>query len=177
MLWGKTVMLKQLFARKPVDPTDALYAEIVAAARQPRFYAQWGVPDTIDGRFDMLALHMFLVLDRLHRAGEGYSEFTQLLTNRFFAEMDAALREVGVGDLVVGKKVRKMAEAFYGRVTAYRAGLREDGDTLRDAIARNIYAGTDASHAQALANWVRAVRTSLQDQEPAAMTRGEVRFT
>ena len=92
----------------------------MAAARHPVAYAEWGVPDTLDGRFDMITLHTFLVLDRLK--GEDRA-FRQELVDEFFRDMDRSLREMGVGDLSVGKKVRKMAEVFYGRLAAYDKAL------------------------------------------------------
>ncbi len=97
-------------SRKP-DASQVLYERIVAAARQEVFYAQWAVPDTVDGRFDMIALHLFLVLDRLKGEGPAVEAFRQVLTDTFFQDMDRSLREMGVGDISVGKKVRKMAEA------------------------------------------------------------------
>jgi cytochrome b pre-mRNA-processing protein 3 len=170
-------VLAKLFTRAKPDPSAALYAAIVAAARQPRFYAECGVPDTMDGRFDILVLHMFLVLDRLHAEGPSAADFTQKLTDRFFAELDAALREVGVGDLTVGKKVRKMAEAFYGRVSAYRAGLKVEDESLRDAIVRNIFAGVDPTHAADLARWTRQAHAALARQKHADLVEGKVSFT
>jgi cytochrome b pre-mRNA-processing protein 3 len=168
-------VLKKLFARKKTDPSAALYAAIVAAARQPRFYANWRVPNTLDGRFDMLVLHLFLVLERL-RGDTSTQELQQALTDRFFAEMDAALREVGVGDLAVGKKVRKMAEAFYGRATAYRAGLAKNDTSLQDALARNVFAGADSSHAGSLATWARSAQRILAEQATEQISNGLLRF-
>jgi cytochrome b pre-mRNA-processing protein 3 len=170
-------MLKNLFTRTKTDQSEALYAAIVAAARQPRFYADWGVPDTMDGRFDILMLHMFLVLDRLHVEGPAAAAFAQALTDRFFASLDAALREAGVGDLTVGKKVRKMAEAFYGRVSAYQASLKVEDDTLRDALARNVFAGIEVNHATDLANWTRLAHAALAKQSWTDLAAGTVRFT
>ena len=99
------MILRRLFGRK-ANPIAAVYDAIVASARQPRFYADLGVPDTLDGRFDMIVLHLFLVLDRMKGEDE---KFRQNLTDYFFMDMDRSLREIGVGDLSVGKKVRKMA--------------------------------------------------------------------
>jgi cytochrome b pre-mRNA-processing protein 3 len=168
------VILKALFGRKPADPSEALYAAIVAAARQEKFYAVWGVPDSMDGRFDMQVLHMYLVLERLGESGVEAEALRQTLTDRFFAAMDAALREVGVGDLAVGKKVRKMAEAFFGRIKAYSAATTEND--LRDAFARNIYAGAEAGRAGALATWTIQARQVLKTQALDAVARGDVRF-
>ncbi len=152
------MILQRLFGRKKLDPSDALYASIVAAARQEKFYADWRVPDTLDGRFEMMVLHVFLVLDRLRGFGAEADVLKQALTDRFFAEMDAALREVGVGDLAVGKKVRKMAEAFYGRATAYTGGLAKSEPELAEALKRNVFAEADATHVNTLAKWTLKAR-------------------
>lgn len=114
-----------------------LYEAIVAAARHVRFYENMGVPDTIDGRFEMIVLHLFLVLNRLK--GEGVEDLRQNLTDEFFADMDRSLRELGVSDVAVGKKVRKIAESYYGRVTVYDKGLSVGPKMLEEAISRNIY--------------------------------------
>jgi cytochrome b pre-mRNA-processing protein 3 len=168
------VILKALFGRKPADPSEALYASIVAAARQQKFYADWGVPDTMDGRFDMQVLHMYLVLERLREFGTEAEPLRQALTDRFFAAMDAALREVGVGDLAVGKKVRKMAEAFFGRVKVYAAA--QSINELREALTRNIFAEANAVHAGALATWTRQAQQLLKTQDLDALALGNVRF-
>jgi cytochrome b pre-mRNA-processing protein 3 len=170
------MILKRLFGDRSPDPSEALYVAIVAAARQEKFYAEWKVPDTLDGRFDVLVLHMFLVLDRLRSFGTESELLRQALTDKFFAEMDAALREVGVGDLAVGKKVRKMAEAFFGRVTAYAAAIQTGNDALAEAMARNIYAGADSSHATDLASWTLRAVDALSHQTYKIMAQGQVRF-
>src|SRR4029079_5224327 len=114
-----------------------------------RLYDSWGVPDTVDGRFDMVALHLILVLDRL-RKESGDPFFAQQLTDYFFADMDRSLREMGAGDLSVGKKVRRMAEVFYGRAKAYAAPLAaHDRQGLAEALARNVY-GDPRPSAEAL---------------------------
>ncbi len=162
------MIFRRLFGTKRPVPADALYGAIVAAARQEKFYAQWQVADTVDGRFDMMVLHMFLVLDRLRHFGPEADEFKQALVDRFFAGMDSALREMGVGDVSVGKKVRKMAEAFYGRAAAYTTAMAEGATPMAEALARNVYAGTDAPASLELAKWcLRAqavlAKLSLQD--------------
>lgn len=166
------MILKRLFARRP-DKVEILYGAIVAAARQEKFYAEWGVPDTVDGRFDMISLHLFLVLDRLKEGGAATQDLRQRLTDIFFADMDRSLREMGVGDLSVGKKVRRMAEAFYGRVTAYAAALEQGGD-VEAVLRRNIFVDQPTQNVAALANWVRVARTNLNSQDVA---QGEVVFT
>ncbi|MFN4142933.1 ubiquinol-cytochrome C chaperone family protein [Aestuariivirga sp.] len=147
----------------------------MAAARHPVFYADWGVPDTLDGRFDMISLHTFLVLDRLKGAE---AEFRQDLVDELFRDMDRSLREMGVGDLSVGKKVRKMAEVFYGRVAAYDRALAggEEG-ALDAAIARNIFPdGAPGAGPRLLAAHVLAQRAHLAAQEAAAIARGSIGF-
>lgn len=131
------MILKRLF-NKPPAPERLLYEAIVAAARRPRAYAEWGVADTIDGRFDMICLHTFLVLDRLKGRA---NDLRQNLVDELFRDMDRSLREMGVGDISVGKKVRKMAEVFYGRVAAYDTAVTAGRHELERAIARNVYGG------------------------------------
>jgi cytochrome b pre-mRNA-processing protein 3 len=172
---GKTMILKRLFAKKP-DQARSLYEAIVAAARQPKFYLDYAVADTVDGRFDMITLHLFLVLDRLRGGSKDTEDFRQRLTDGFFLDMDRSLREMGVGDLAVGKKVRKMAEAFYGRVAAYSKALEEGGSALHAAVARNVYADAASKNAGSLAEWVRLARAMLAGQEPENILKGKVRF-
>ena len=169
------MILKRIFAKQP-DPARILYEAIVAAARQPKFYLDHAVADTIDGRFDMIALHMFLVLERMRGQGGTSENVRQQLTDHFFLDMDRSLREMGVGDLSVGKKVRKMAEVFYGRVAAYDTAGREGPEALVNALARNVYADATSPHAEGLAEWVKSARDSLADQSPDRIVQGEVRF-
>ncbi len=136
-------------------------------------YAKWGVADDVDGRFNMVALHMFLVLDRLK--GED-SLFRQRLVDEFFADMDRSLREMGVGDISVGKKVRKMAEAFYGRIAAYDAGLAESRDALAAALSRNLFPDENGSGAENLADYVLNARAHLVRATTEHLLTGEIDF-
>lgn len=167
------MILKRLF-QKQDRAVRPVYEAIVAAARHPVPYTDWGVADTIDGRFDMIALHAFLVLDRLKGSAEA---FRQQLVDELFRDMDRSLREMGVGDISVGKKVRKMAEVFYGRVAAYDKGLAEGRDALAQALARNIYPGgaPDAGLA-ALASHVIALRDDLAAQSADDILKGRITF-
>ena len=133
---GKLMILKRLFKRQD-KPEQRLYGAIVAAARHVQFYEDTGVADTIDGRFEMIVLHLFLVLNRLK--GEGVEDLRQRLTDEFFSDMDLSLRELGVSDVAVGKKVRRIAESYYGRVTAYDKALSGGAKLLQEALSRNIY--------------------------------------
>lgn len=134
-------MFQRLFGRESANRAivDALYDTIVAAARQPAFYSQLGVPDTPLGRFEMISLHLFLILRRL-RSGEGASgEIAQQLVDGFFRDLDHSLRELGIGDSSVPKRARKLAKMFYGRIAAYDGPIDSRAvDELSDALARNI---------------------------------------
>jgi cytochrome b pre-mRNA-processing protein 3 len=167
------MILKRLFRHSPA-PQRSCYEAIVAAARHPAFYAEWAVPDTLDGRFDMISLHAFLVLDRLKGTEQS---FRQELVDELFADMDRSLREMGVGDLSVGKKVRKMAEVFYGRVAAYNLALEGPAGALEAALARNIFADSqDGPWPVLLAAHVRDQRTHLASQDAGAIAGGSVHF-
>ena len=163
-------MFKNLFARNP-DPSKLLYEAIVAAARQPKFYTALGVADTIEGRFDVLILHVYLVVARLKTEAP---DLCQKLMNAFCEDMDGNLRELGVGDLGVGKRVRKMAEALTGRLYAYDNA--NDQNTLEAALTRNVYHGKENQHVEALANWVMQSREKLAMQEIDALKAGLVDF-
>jgi cytochrome b pre-mRNA-processing protein 3 len=143
--------LATLFRRNPHrDAALRLYHGIVEQARQPGFFAVYGVPDTLDGRFELIALHEFLVLNRLKQEHQRSATFAQELFDTFFADMDRALRELGVGDLAVGKHIKRMATAFYGRIAAYERGLSADDPALAEALERNLL-GTVSARAAAQA--------------------------
>jgi cytochrome b pre-mRNA-processing protein 3 len=167
------MILKRFFNRSQA-PERRCYEAIVAAARHPAFYAQWGVADTLDGRFDMVALHTYLVLDRLKGVEPA---FRQDLVDEFFRDMDRSLRELGVGDVSVGKKVRKMAEVFYGRIAAYDAALAGEGDVLVPVIARNVFPDDPApAGATPLAAYLKDQRGHLAAQVSSAIAGGQVTF-
>ena len=110
------------------EAAAALYRSVVEKARFPRFYSGAGVPDTLDGRFELIALHAFMVLRRLQgRSGTNRQSLAQALFDTMFADMDRSLREMGAGDLGVGRRVKFMASSFLGRVKAYEGGL-DNGD-------------------------------------------------
>ena len=143
--------LRQLFGsqmkrRNRRHHARALYLALLAQSRRPEFYAGLAVPDTVDGRFDMLSLHMFMVLRRLREVAEQGPELAQALFDVMFQDMERSLREMGVGDYSIGKRVKQMIGAFYGRVKAYEAAL--GGGDLGQAIGRNIYAGAGTGEAR-----------------------------
>jgi cytochrome b pre-mRNA-processing protein 3 len=168
-------MIFRIFQR-PLAPTiDALYGGIVAQARLPVFYAGFGVPDTVDGRFDLVVLHLVLVLGRLRlAAGQTGSdrrarELGQGLFDTFCRDMDNNLREMGVGDLSVPKQMKRLGEAFYGRQQAYDAALANNDEVgLTAAIARNVFSGEAGPQAQRLAAYMRAAAAKLATIDPVA---------
>ncbi len=154
----------------------AAYGRIVERARDPSFYVAWAVPDTLDGRFELLALHAFLVLNRLKREPQA-AEFAQELFDTMFADVDSALREMGAGDLGVGRRVKDMARGFYGRIAVYDRGLGAEAELLA-ALRRNLF-GTAAPSDEQLdsaAAYVRRQVAALAAQSVAALTAGRVAF-
>jgi cytochrome b pre-mRNA-processing protein 3 len=140
---------------------ETLYAATAGQARAPEFFTCAGARDTAEGRFDVLALHMFLAIDRLKKDGPVTNRQIRLLQEVFFQSLEYALREMGVGDLSVGRKIRGLAEAFYGRVAAYERALAADRSEFEAALARNILACEDRRRAAGLANYVAAARAAL----------------
>ena len=135
------------------------------------------MPDTVDGRFELIALHAFLVFERLKR-DRSERGFAQSLFDLMFADFDRALREMGTGDLSVGKEVRRMAEAFYGRVAAYEQALAGDEAGLRDALRRNLYGTADpaAPAVARAASYLRTAAAGLAAFPVSALLQGSVDF-
>ena len=151
-------MILGLFRKSAdADAVYAIYSAIVAQSRQPRLYADWGVPDTVTGRFDVLSLHMALVLRRLRAEAKESAGFSQALFDIFFRDMDRSLREMGVGDLSVAKKIRKMGNLFYGLLAHLADALeRPDNSALEAVLARNLFADIPEPNVAPLATYVRA---------------------
>ncbi len=176
-------MIFRLLRRDPQDATiTALYGAIVAQARVPAFYLAFGVPDTPEGRFDLLVLHLALVCRRLGRA-EGAEQaaartLSQGVFDRFCRDMDHNLREMGVGDLSVPKTMRKLGEAFYGRLDAYDRALGSaDPTELTAALARNTQGtGVPDEATQRLAAYVRDAAVQLERLPIAGLRDGELSF-
>lgn len=172
--------LKSPFAarRRNRPVLDALYAAIMAAARRPVLYARLGVPDTVEGRYDMVMLHTYLAIDRLRGAGGDAQALAQDLFDHMFRDMDQALREMGVGDMGIGKRIQKMASQFYGRAEAYDAGFAGGDAALEDALARNAYAGVEppADGVAALAAFMRTARTHLRSIPLEEVMAGRLSF-
>ncbi len=167
--------LHHFFIKPVVEPPVAeLYAACVDQARQVEFYQDLQVADTIDGRFDLLLLHVFLLMYRLHEAGA----LKQQLFDLMFADMDRNLREMGVGDMSVGKKIRPMISAFYGRGKAYQKALGESDGALAATLGRNLYGNRQVSPEilQHMTSYVRRAAASLENQNLADIMNGKVTF-
>jgi cytochrome b pre-mRNA-processing protein 3 len=154
----------------------SLYGAIVAQARRPAFYQVYRVPDTVNGRLEMVMLHAVLILGRLQHETTGHRELGQGLFDRFCRDMDDNMREMGVGDLTVPRKMRLIGRAFYGRLSAYGAALASPHDEeLAVVLARNVFAGTlEQNGAARLATYSRQALHRLAAQD--GFERGEVSF-
>jgi len=156
----------------------AAYGRIVERARAPDFYLRAGVPDTVDGRFELLTLHAFLVLNRLKREHGASAAFAQELFDTMFADLDQTLREMGAGDLGVGPRVKAMARGFYGRIAAYERGLDNEVE-LEAALRRNLYgtvSGIDEAAVAGMARYVRRQAAALAALPLATLLEGDVAF-
>ena len=171
------MIFKRLFGSREWEaPARSLYESLVAQARRADFYRDLGVPDTVDGRFELVALHGYLLLRRLRSMPEG-AGLAQALFDVIFADMDAALREMGAGDLGVGKRVKVMAKGFYGRMAAYDAGLAGEAP-LAEALRRNLYGTVAPSQAAltAMETYVQDAAQGLEKQAESALLAGQVNF-
>jgi cytochrome b pre-mRNA-processing protein 3 len=158
--------------RKPRAPLrgtiEAIYGMIVTQTREPLFYRDFGVPDTVNGRFDLLVLHLWIVLRRFKPVEDG-APLSQALFDRFCEDMDANLREMGVGDITVPKRMRAFGEAFYGRVAAYDLALDQGQEPLAQALCKNILNGEGIAKARRLAIYAEKVMADLAGIDEAAL--------
>lgn len=171
-------MLNRLFRPRPAQVIGrALYSRAVAQARTPALYEALGAPDTAEGRFEIYTLHVVLVCDRLQNEGEYAAEVSQAVFDTYAKALDDALREMGVGDLSVGKKMRKLGEAFFGRAKSYLAAFAAlpDRALLEALLARTVYAEAE-SQAPALADYVIARRRALAAQPVDRLLAGELEW-
>ncbi|HJM61855.1 MAG TPA: ubiquinol-cytochrome C chaperone family protein [Alphaproteobacteria bacterium] len=153
---------------------DALYGALVAQSRRSEFYAKLGVPDSVDGRFDMIILHLSLLLRRLRGEDEALA---QALLDITFDDMDRNLREMGAGDLGVGRRVKVMARAYFGRFKTYDTALEMgDGEALAEALARNVKPADGLAAARHIADYVVRVEASLAGQTVAALASSKICF-
>lgn len=173
-----TAMFGFLRRARHERPAHELYCQVVAAARAPYFYTTLAVPDTLDGRFDLVGLYAFLAIRRLQATPPPGPAVAQAVFDAMFSDMDLNLREMGVSDLSVGKKVKQMWEAFHGRAKAYEAPLTSgDATLLAEALGRNVWRGAaDPDAAARLARLALAEAAHLAGQDAAALLRGKVAF-
>jgi len=167
------------FRRNPIrDAAEHAYRLVVEQSRRSEFFTSLGVPDTLDGRFELVCLHAFLYLHRLKVEGAAATALGQRFFDQMFADFDRSLREIGTGDLSVGRQVKRMAEAFYGRIRAYEDGLAGDDGALRAALARNIYGTVTPSDTQLArtAAYLRRELAYLANQPAALLLAGTVAF-
>ena len=177
-------MLRNLFGAKSARKNarasaESLYGSAVYAARNAAFYNEIGVPDTVDGRFEMISLHVYLLLRRLKSMEPDGKQVSQMLFDTMFDDMDRTLREMGVGDLGVGRRVKEMARAFYGRIAAYDDGLdASTEEALGMALSRNVFRTEEwqAPGILALAAYVRTAVRQLDGVDAVTLVAGDVSF-
>ncbi|MFY7959320.1 MAG: ubiquinol-cytochrome C chaperone family protein [Elsteraceae bacterium] len=158
-------MLSWFRATPRIDAATQRYIDIVGAARNPALFEAMELPDSLDGRFEAIALHAWLVMRRLKRIPEA-KPVSQRLFDILFQDMDQNLREMGASDIVVGDRVKTMAKGFYGRITAYDEGLAKGDAVLRDALTRNAYGAAPTPPSPAalagMSSYLRNVDAALQ---------------
>jgi cytochrome b pre-mRNA-processing protein 3 len=170
-------MILRLFRRQFHPETiHTLYGAIVAQARRPEFYEEFGVADSVEGRFELIVLHLAVALRRLEREPQG-ATLGRALLDAFGRDMDHNLREMGVGDLAVPKQIKRMMEAFYGRAKSYESALASDDPAaLAQALGRNVFAGSAAGGVARLADYVRRAAGRLDAVDGAQFLRGALAF-
>lgn len=155
----------------------ALYAAAVAQARQPALYTALAAPDTLEGRFELIVLHVHLLCRRLGKLGAEGSGLAQAVFDAMFRDMDRNLRELGVSDPSMSRRIKAMLEAYYGRIKAYDAALAEGGDALERALARNVYmADTASAPAHALAEYARRGAAAVDAASANELLAGRCEF-
>ncbi len=173
MLWPFNHFRKPRLA--PRGTIEAIYGMIVTQAREPLFYRDFGVPDTVNGRFDLLLMHLWLVLRRL-KSADGGQELSQALFDHFCADMDDNLRELGVSDLKVPKRMQAFGEAFYGRTAAYDLALTDGSEALAQALCKNVLNGEQMEKARRLAAYAESAMAAMAGQDAAALLGGAFSF-
>jgi cytochrome b pre-mRNA-processing protein 3 len=174
------MILDRLFRRKPAENIGrVLYDACVTQARTPQLYERFGAPDTVEGRFEIYTLHVVLLLDRLRRQGPRAADTAQGLFDSYLSSLDDALREMGVGDLSVGKKMRKLGEAFFGRVKNLEAAfdLLPATEGLEQVLGRTVYDGIDTAAVGDLSGYIVTQRSGLAQQDLDSLLAGQVQWS
>jgi cytochrome b pre-mRNA-processing protein 3 len=167
------------FRRNPIHAAaESAYSRVVEQARRSEFFTVLGVPDTLDGRFELICLHAFLYLHRLKSEAAPATTLAQRFFDRMFADFDRSLREMGTGDLSVGREVKRMAQAFFGRIDAYERGLSGGDAVLKPALSRNLFGTVTAEETalDAMARYVRRESAQLRQQAIAELLAGQIAF-
>jgi cytochrome b pre-mRNA-processing protein 3 len=149
----------------PAGLAERLYDWAVIRARSPSLYTECGVPDTIEGRFELLTLHIVVLLNRLRQENDGSARTSQALFDLYVSHLDGAMREMGVGDLAMGKRMRSLGEIFYGRAQAYEAAFAAlpDRETLDALLSRTLLGASPGASAAPLTKYVEGLRAELAD--------------
>ena len=173
----REMMLFSSQRRREREAAGRLYAACVEAARDPALYRDYGVPDTFQGRFEMVTLHLFPLLHRLmHQPGDDPA-LARLVSESFVTDMDATFREMGVGDITVPKRMKTLYASFAGRISGYTKALGEGEGALAAAIGRNVFPDSpEDPRAQPLAARVEAALVALRGAEIDDLRRGEAMF-
>jgi cytochrome b pre-mRNA-processing protein 3 len=169
----------QLLAKSPArKAAERLYASAATQARIEALYARMGAPDTVEGRFELLTLHLILLIERLKAGGAEVAAVRQVLFDVYVSNLDGALREMGVGDLAVGKRMRKLGEAFYGRARSCETAFAALPDTrlLEEMLGRTVFAGAVDAQPAPLADYLRRCREALATSEIRDVTAGAPRW-
>tara|TARA_R110001583_G_scaffold27985_7_gene99758 strand:+ start:32242 stop:32931 length:690 start_codon:yes stop_codon:yes gene_type:complete len=155
----------------------ALYSALVSQARQPAFYTRLGVADTMEGRFDLILVHAFILFRRLKK-DENSRELAQVIFDVMFADLDQNMREMGIGDVGILKRIRKMSESYHGRIVAYEEGAQSGAIELAAALKRNLYADTEVTDAQlmAMVGYINDALSELDKQNSQNLHSGVVYF-
>lgn len=173
-------VLSNLFQSRSADPAaQHLYVSAVQAARTPALFTDFGVVDTVDGRFDLLALHVFLIQNRLLNVNQkAAKDLSQQLSNFMWTDMDDAIREIGVGDLSVPKHLKRMIGAYQGRVRAYAETVKGTQDEFAMTLWRNVYREAEGTQENAykLAQYIQFQYTVLKDLDESALMKGHLTF-
>lgn len=164
--------------RKAARAAHGLYMTLVEQSRKPVFYSNFNVPDSVDGRFDMVCLHMALTLMRLRTEGRGGAALAQALFDTMFIDIDRSVREMGIGDLSVPRHVKRMMRSLKGRCAAYALAWESDS-ALEDALRRNLYGTIPDGEMVAtgpMASYMRLVRTALNEQDFNNIKNGIIEY-
>jgi cytochrome b pre-mRNA-processing protein 3 len=163
--------------RSEREAAERIYAACREAARRPALYLELGVPDTLDGRFEMMAFALFPVLDRLMHAPGEEPELARLVSESLVDDMDAVFREMGMADTAVPKRMKTLYRSFAGRMSAYRQGMEGGEAALAEAVARNVFPDAPPDErAQDLATYLKAATEVLAAADISDLRRGAVPF-